>query len=302
MHLMLFQDFQTTSGHHEFPRWSNHPPCNRSVPPDQTIKEGKHLPVPFQYLVSLSHDLLRGPRKHRVRNGEGRWQLPFRHRSARLVCWLACRWPQVCLSPVPREAQAAPRLGGHRVGHALSRRAPPAPVPGLPLGAGMTPYDCRGEALMEEFTGSEALTKIHGRHLYTFPQRWNKNLTWFFKVDSNQAALCFPHTDCVFKKQVFALNISFFCSLFPVVWEFLLLVWDLVCIFLPLFFLTFFFLAYRLWCTQMYRVTLLCPTICLLQVLHFSKITENARGGAAKDRVSHSAPDLEDHVSKRVIV
>ena len=75
---------------------------------------------------------------------------------------------------------------------------PPAPVPGLPLGAGMTPYNCRGEALMEEFTGSEALTKIHGRHLYTFPQRWNKNLTWFFKVDSNQAALCFPHTDCVF--------------------------------------------------------------------------------------------------------
>lgn len=48
----------------------------------------------------------------------------------------------------------------------------------------------------------------------------------------------------------------------------------------------------------MYEVTLLCPTICLLQVLHFSKITETQRR-AAKDRVSHSAPDLEDQVPKK---
>ena len=37
-------------------------------------------------------------------------------------------------------------------------------MPGLPLGAGMNPYNCpatRGEALMGEFTGSETLTKIH---------------------------------------------------------------------------------------------------------------------------------------------
>lgn len=302
MHLMLFQDFQTTSGHHEFPRWSNHPPCNRSLPPDQTIREGKHLPVPFQYLVSLSHDLLRGPRKHRVRNGEGRCScLSVTGLHGLSAGWRAGDHRSACPRSHGKLEQPHDLVGTEWGTHSPAG-LPPAPVPGLPLGAGMTPYDCRGEALMEEFTGSQALTKIHGRHLYTFPQRWNKNLTWFFKVDSNQAALCFPHTDCVFKKQVFALNISFFCSLFPVVWEFLLLVWDLVCIFLPLFFLTFFFLAYRLWCTQMYRVTLLCPTICLLQVLHFSKITENARGGAAKDRVSHSAPDLEDHVSKRVIV
>ena len=75
---------------------------------------------------------------------------------------------------VPRQAQAAPRLGGQREGHALSRSAPHMlPVPGLPLGAGMKPYNCpttKGEALMEEFTGSEALTKIHGRPLYMFPQ------------------------------------------------------------------------------------------------------------------------------------
>ena len=202
MRLMLFQESQTTSSHHEFPRWSNHPPWNWSVPSDQTIKEGKYLLFPFQYLVSLSHDLLRGPRKHRIRNAEGGWQLPFRHRFARVVCWLLCRWPQVCCPRVPREAQAAPRLGGHREGHALSRRAPHLlPVPGLPLGAGMKPSSCpttRGEALMEDFTGSEALTKVHGRPLYMFPQRWMRNETRFFKVHSAQAALCFPHTDCVF--------------------------------------------------------------------------------------------------------
>ena len=40
-----------------------------------------------------------------------------------------------------------------------------------------------------------------------------KNETQFFKEDSAQPALCFPHT-VFFKKQVFALNISFFFSLF----------------------------------------------------------------------------------------
>ena len=103
---------------------------------------------------------------------------------------------------VPRQAQAAPRLGGQREGHALSRSAPHMlPVPGLPLGAGMNPHNCpttRGEALMEDFSRSEALTKSHGGHLYMFPQRCMKNETQFFKVDSAQAALCFPHTDCVF--------------------------------------------------------------------------------------------------------
>lgn len=199
MHLMLFQDFQTTSGHHEFPQWSNHPPCNWSVPPDQKIREGKHLPVAFQYLVSLSHDLLRGPRKHRITDAEGRWQLPFHHRFAWGVCWLLCRWPQVCCPQGPRGSSSSPTTGWAQ---SYGGRAPHLPpVPGLPLGAGMNPYNCpttRGEALMEDFSRSEALTKVHGRYLYMFPQRWMKNETQFFKVDSAQAALCFPHTDCVF--------------------------------------------------------------------------------------------------------
>lgn len=154
---------------------------------------------------------------------------------------------------------------------------------------------------MEDFSRSEALTKVHGRYLYMFPQRWMKNETQFFKVDSAQAALCFPHTTVFFKKQVFALNIlsSFLCSL---CFGGFCLVWYLVCIFFPFFFLTFFFLFGRLWCTQIYQVTLLCSTVCLLQVLHFNKIAENTRGGAAKEHVSHRAPDLEDHVSTRVIV
>lgn len=216
MHLMLFQDFQTTSGHHEFPQWSNHPPCNWSVPPDQKIREGKHLPVAFEYLVSLSHDLLRGPRKHRITDAEGRWQLPFHHRFAWGVCWLLCRWPQVCCPQGPRGSSSSPTTGWAQ---SYGGRAPHLPpVPGLPLGAGMNPYNCpttRGEALMEDFSRSEALTKVHGRYLYMFPQRWMKNETWFFKVDSAQAALCFPHTTVFFKKQVFALNIlsSFLCSL-----------------------------------------------------------------------------------------
>ncbi|XP_024844739.1 serpin B3 [Bos taurus] len=38
------------------------------------------------------------------------------------------------------------------------------------------------------------------------------------------------------------------------------------------------------------------------KVLHFNKIAENTRGGAAKEHVSYRAQDLEDHVSTRVIV
>ena len=124
---MLFQDFQTTSSHHEFPRWSNHPPCNRSVPRDQKIREGKHLPVAFQYLVSLSHDLLRGPRKHRITNAEGRWQLPFPHRFAWVVCWLVCGWPQVWLSPGPTASSSSPTTGWAKRGaRTLTQRSPHA--------------------------------------------------------------------------------------------------------------------------------------------------------------------------------
>ena len=156
MHLMLFQDFQTTSGHHEFPRWSNHPPCNRSVPPDQTIREGKHLLFPFQYLVSLSHDLLRGPRKHRVRNGEGRC-------SCLSVTGLhGCLLAGVQVTtglPVPGPTGSSSSPTTHS----------PAGLPtcslclDFPWGLGWPPTIAQQPevALMEEFSRSEALTKIH---------------------------------------------------------------------------------------------------------------------------------------------
>ena len=247
---MLFQDFQTTSRHHEFPRWSNHPPCNRSVPPDQKIREGKHLPVPFQYLVSLSHDLLRGPRKHRIRNAEGRWQLPFCQRFAWFVCWLECRGPQVWLSPgVPQEAQAAPWLGGHREGHTLSRRAPHClPVPGLPLGTGMTPYNrptTRGEALMKEV---RHWLKSKGDIFTCF-----LNNEWIMRHNSlNWIAtkhLCVFHTQLVFFKDE-SFHWTFLCSFSLFLLEFvsvkgIYLVYSLVCVYsflLPL------FLFYLLWC------------------------------------------------------
>ena len=173
MHLMLFQDFQTTSSHHEFPRWSNHPPCNRSVPPDQTIREGKHLPVPFQYLVSLSHDLLRGPRKHRVRNGEGRC-------SCLSVTGLhGCLLAGVQVTtglpvPGPTGSSSSPTTWWAQSGaRALPQGSPLLLCLDFFWGLGWTPTIAQEpeEALMEEFTGSEALTKIHGRHLYMFPQK-----------------------------------------------------------------------------------------------------------------------------------
>ena len=103
---------------------------------------------------------------------------------------------------------------------------------------------------------------------------------------SSTHRLCFLRSKCLH----WIFLSSFLCSLW---FGFFCLVWYLVCIFflLPDTFLSFLSTVLHI---DIYRITLLCPTICLLQVLHFSKIAENTRG-ATNDRVSHRAPDLEGH-------
>lgn len=108
---MLLQEFQTTSSHHEFTRGRNHPLCSGPVPTDQTIRERKYLLFPFEYHVCLSHDFLGGPRRHRIRNPEGRFTFTFTSLSW-FPWWLLCRWSQTWLSPgVAQEAANLPRTG-----------------------------------------------------------------------------------------------------------------------------------------------------------------------------------------------
>ena len=89
----------------------------------QSEKENIFL-SPFSISSALAMTYL-GARENTASEMEKVGAAAFPSQVCTAVCWLACRWPQVCLSPVPREARAAPRLGGHRGGHALSRRAPP---------------------------------------------------------------------------------------------------------------------------------------------------------------------------------
>ena len=140
-----------------------------------------------------------------------------------------------------------------------------------------------------------------------FPQQWMKmnqdSLNWLV---INQ--LCVFHTQVVFfKEQMRAWNISlFFCFLSFWVCFFFDLAFCFICLFafFPSFLLSFFLLSFFsfffIYSGVHRSLKFPCPTLCLLQVLHFNEIAENRREGTTVDPVSHRALNLEgDHMSKR---
>ena len=112
--------------------------------------------------------------------------------------------------------------------------------------------------------------------------------------------LCFAHTVCVSYRANARIERLFDFGFSLVFLVFLLLFSNLFCLSgFVLSFLLYFFFIYP----DVHRfLKSPCPTPCLLQVLHFSEIAANTKGGATKDPVSHTALDLEGgHISKRVI-
>ena len=142
-----------------------------------------------------------------------------------------------------------------------------------------------------------------------FPQQWMKmnqdSLNWLV---INQ--LCAFHMQVVFfKEQMLAWNISLFFS-FLSFWVCFSFFFDLafcfICLFafFPSFLLSFFLLSFFsfffIYSGVHRSLKFPCPTLCLLQVLHFNEIAENRREGTTVDPVSHRALNLEgDHMSKR---
>ena len=136
----------------------------------------------------------------------------------------------------------------------------------------------------------------------------DENESGFFELAGDQPALCFSHAGCVFQganacmEHFFVLLLSFFLGFF----FFFDLAFCFICLFafFPSFLLSFFLLSFFsfffIYSGVHRSLKFPCPTLCLLQVLHFNEIAENRREGTTVDPVSHRALNLEgDHMSKR---